>query len=167
MQARLLRCVERVARIVVDASAAQLPPERRAEIVATVLTVSAESARRRGTAGLCVAAAAELLDIAFMPLRRHLGREPRVSSTHLHGQLLSHRGSLMAMHEFQRALRRLRSNPATLTLSVGMLALAIVLLICWFLGWAVFHVAGALIHLLLIVAVVVFIYRLITGRKTV
>ena len=49
----------------------------------------------------------------------------------------------------------------------GMLALAIVLLICWFLGWAVFHVAGALIHLLLIVAVVVFIYRLITGRKTV
>jgi hypothetical protein len=48
-----------------------------------------------------------------------------------------------------------------------MLALAIVLLVAWFLGWAVFHVAGALIHLLLIVAVVVFIYRLITGRRTV
>jgi hypothetical protein len=49
----------------------------------------------------------------------------------------------------------------------GMLVFAIVLLICWFLGWAVFHVAGALIHLLLVVAVVVFIYRLITGRRSV
>lgn len=48
-----------------------------------------------------------------------------------------------------------------------MLALAIVLLVAWFLGWAVFHVAGALIHLLLVVAVVVFIYRLISGRRPV
>jgi hypothetical protein len=61
--------------------------------------------------------------------------------------------------------RKLLGNPDTP--EAGMLAFAIVLLICWFLGWAVFHVAGALIHLLLIVAVVVFIYRLITGRKTV
>jgi len=48
-----------------------------------------------------------------------------------------------------------------------MIWLAVVLLCAWFLGWAVFHIAGALIHLLLIVAVVVFIYRLITGRRTV
>jgi hypothetical protein len=48
-----------------------------------------------------------------------------------------------------------------------MLVFAIVLLVAWFLGWAVFHVAGALIHLLLLVAVVVFIYRLISGRRTV
>ena len=48
-----------------------------------------------------------------------------------------------------------------------MLWLAVILFIAWILGWLVFHVAGALIHLLLIIAVVVFVYRLITGRRTV
>jgi hypothetical protein len=48
-----------------------------------------------------------------------------------------------------------------------MMWLAIVLLVAWVLGWAVFHVAGALIHLLLIIAVVVFLYNLITGRHRV
>jgi Family of unknown function (DUF5670) len=61
--------------------------------------------------------------------------------------------------------RKLLGNPEPP--EAGMLALAIVLLVCWFLGFAVFHVAGALIHLLLVVAVVVFIYRLITGRRAV
>jgi hypothetical protein len=48
-----------------------------------------------------------------------------------------------------------------------MLWLAIVLLVAWVLGWAVFHVAGGLIHLLLVIAVVVFLYNLITGRRRV
>ncbi len=48
-----------------------------------------------------------------------------------------------------------------------MLWLAVILFIAWILGWLVFHVAGALIHLLLIIAVVVFVYRLITGRRSV
>ena len=48
-----------------------------------------------------------------------------------------------------------------------MIWLAVVLLCAWILGWAVFHIAGALIHLLLVVAVAVFLYRLITGRRTV
>jgi Family of unknown function (DUF5670) len=61
--------------------------------------------------------------------------------------------------------RKLLANPEPP--EAGMLVFAIVLLVAWFLGWAVFHVAGALIHLLLLVAVVVFIYRLITGRRTV
>lgn len=48
-----------------------------------------------------------------------------------------------------------------------MLWLAIVLLVAWVLGFAVFHIAGGLIHLLLILAVVVFVYRLVTGRRVV
>jgi hypothetical protein len=48
-----------------------------------------------------------------------------------------------------------------------MLWLAILLLVAWVLGFAVFHIAGALIHLLLILAVVVLVYRLVTGRRVV
>jgi len=48
-----------------------------------------------------------------------------------------------------------------------MMWLAIVLLVAWVLGWTVFHVAGGLIHLLLVIAVVVFLYNLITGRRRV
>jgi hypothetical protein len=48
-----------------------------------------------------------------------------------------------------------------------MLWLAVILFIAWILGWLVFHVAGALIHLLLIIALVMFVYRLITGRRSV
>ena len=49
----------------------------------------------------------------------------------------------------------------------SMMWLAIVLLVAWVLGWAVFKVAGSLIHLLLVIAVVVFLYNLITGRRRV
>jgi hypothetical protein len=45
--------------------------------------------------------------------------------------------------------------------------LAVILLIAWLLGWGVFHVAGGLIHLLLIVALVVFLINFISGRRTV
>jgi hypothetical protein len=48
-----------------------------------------------------------------------------------------------------------------------MLWLAILLVVAWVLGFAVFHIAGGLIHLLLILAVVVLIYRLVTGRRVV
>lgn len=43
--------------------------------------------------------------------------------------------------------------------------LAIVLIVLWVLGFAVFHIAGGLIHLLLVIAVVVVIYRFVTGRR--
>ncbi len=42
----------------------------------------------------------------------------------------------------------------------------VILLILWLLGWG-FHVAGSLIHLLLILAVIVLIINLVTGRRTV
>jgi hypothetical protein len=40
-----------------------------------------------------------------------------------------------------------------------------ILLILWLLGFG-FHVAGSLIHLLLVVAVIVLIINLVTGRRT-
>ena len=48
-----------------------------------------------------------------------------------------------------------------------MVALAIVLLVLWALGFGVFHVAGSLIHLLLVLAIIVILYRVITGRRQV
>jgi uncharacterized protein DUF5670 len=45
--------------------------------------------------------------------------------------------------------------------------IAIVLFILWILGFGVFHAAGALIHLLLVAAVIVILIRLIQGRRPV
>jgi hypothetical protein len=45
--------------------------------------------------------------------------------------------------------------------------IVVILFILWILGFGVFHVAGSLIHLLLVVAVIVILYRLITGRRPV
>ena len=41
-----------------------------------------------------------------------------------------------------------------------------ILVILWLLGWG-FHVAGGLIHLLLVIALIVAIINLISGRRTV
>jgi len=41
-----------------------------------------------------------------------------------------------------------------------------ILLILWLLGWG-FHVAGSLIHLVLVVALVVMLLNLLTGRRVV
>jgi hypothetical protein len=43
--------------------------------------------------------------------------------------------------------------------------LAVILFVLWLLGAFAFHVGGGLIHLLLVIAVVVVLYRLITGRR--
>ena len=44
------------------------------------------------------------------------------------------------------------------------LVLFSVLLVAWLLGWTAFHVAGGLIHLLLIVAVISLIVHFVRGR---
>lgn len=41
----------------------------------------------------------------------------------------------------------------------------VILLILWILGFS-FHIAGSLIHILLVIAVIVLIVNLITGRRT-
>jgi hypothetical protein len=45
--------------------------------------------------------------------------------------------------------------------------IVVILLILWLLGWLAFHIAGGLIHILLIIAIIVFIYKLITDRRSV
>lgn len=44
--------------------------------------------------------------------------------------------------------------------------IAIILLILWALGFA-FHVAGGLIHIILVIALIVGLIQLFTGRKVV
>ncbi|MEG3148752.1 lmo0937 family membrane protein [Sphingomonas sp. ZT3P38] len=45
--------------------------------------------------------------------------------------------------------------------------IAAVLVVLWLLGFFAFHVAGGLIHLLLVIAVVMVILHFVTGRRTV
>ena len=45
--------------------------------------------------------------------------------------------------------------------------LAVILLILWALGFLAFPVRGGLIHLLLVIALIVIVYRLVTGRRPV
>jgi len=46
-------------------------------------------------------------------------------------------------------------------------ALFVILLVLWLLGFAAFHVAGGLIHLLLVIAVIVLVIQLVSGRRAV
>jgi hypothetical protein len=43
-------------------------------------------------------------------------------------------------------------------------SIIVILVVLWLAGFA-FHIAGGLIHLLLVVAVIVFIIQLVTGRR--
>ncbi|MGI9140278.1 MAG: lmo0937 family membrane protein [Gemmatimonadaceae bacterium] len=43
--------------------------------------------------------------------------------------------------------------------------IAVIIFILWLLGAFVMPVGGALIHILLVIAIVVVLYRIITGRK--
>jgi uncharacterized membrane protein (DUF485 family) len=44
------------------------------------------------------------------------------------------------------------------------LVVFIVLLVAWALGWLAFHVAGGLIHILLVVAIISLIVHFVRGR---
>jgi hypothetical protein len=50
---------------------------------------------------------------------------------------------------------------------VMLLTLALVLLILWALGFFAFHVAGGLIHILIVLAIVSFVVHLLRGSRTV
>jgi hypothetical protein len=43
--------------------------------------------------------------------------------------------------------------------------IAVILFVLWLLGFLAFHVGGGLIHLLLVIAVIVVVVQLITGRR--
>ena len=48
-----------------------------------------------------------------------------------------------------------------------LLTIAIILLILWALGFLAFHVTSGLIHILLVVALIVFILNFVRGRRAV
>jgi uncharacterized protein DUF5670 len=45
--------------------------------------------------------------------------------------------------------------------------IAVILVVLWLLGFLVVHVGGGLIHLLLVAAVIVVLWNLIAGRRSV
>ena len=45
--------------------------------------------------------------------------------------------------------------------------IAVILFILWLLGGFVLNVGGSLIHILVVIAIIVVLYRVITGRKPV
>jgi hypothetical protein len=46
-----------------------------------------------------------------------------------------------------------------------LLTVFVVLLVLWLLGFAAFHVAGGLIHLLLVVALIALVFHFVRGRS--
>jgi hypothetical protein len=48
-----------------------------------------------------------------------------------------------------------------------LLTIAIIILILWALGFFAFHVAGGLIHILLIIGIIVLIWHFVAGRRRV
>jgi hypothetical protein len=48
-----------------------------------------------------------------------------------------------------------------------LITIAIILLILWALGFFAFHVAGGLIHILLIIGIIVLIWNFVAGRRRV
>lgn len=46
-------------------------------------------------------------------------------------------------------------------------ALAVILVVAWLLGVSVFHVAGGVIHLLLLLAVISIVWHFLSGRRRV
>jgi hypothetical protein len=48
-----------------------------------------------------------------------------------------------------------------------LLVMALVLLLLWFLGFLAFHVTSSVIHIVLGLAIVLFIWHLVAGRRTV
>ena len=47
-----------------------------------------------------------------------------------------------------------------------LLTIAIVLVVLWLLGFFAFHVAGGIIHILLIIAVIMLVLHFVRGRGT-
>jgi hypothetical protein len=43
--------------------------------------------------------------------------------------------------------------------------IAIILIVLWALGFFAFHIGGGLIHILIVIALIVIVWRLITGRR--
>jgi hypothetical protein len=65
-------------------------------------------------------------------------------------------------------MKRLSSAPKRVAKKEGsnmLWTIAIALIVLWLLGFFAFHIAGGLIHLLLVLAVVVVIWNFVQGRR--
>jgi hypothetical protein len=66
-----------------------------------------------------------------------------------------------------------RGGPGTVQLATHLKehimfgVLAVILVVAWFLGFSVFHVAGGMLHILLLVAVASLVWHFISGRRPV
>ena len=47
-----------------------------------------------------------------------------------------------------------------------LLTIVIILAVLWALGFFVVHVGGGLIHILLVIALILFIYNMLTGKRS-
>jgi hypothetical protein len=63
-------------------------------------------------------------------------------------------------------VRRYGGDPPTKEPAM-LLTIAIILFVLWALGFFAFHVAGGLIHLLLVIGVIVLIWNFVAGRRAV
>jgi Family of unknown function (DUF5670) len=52
-----------------------------------------------------------------------------------------------------------------ITITDMLWTLIVILVVLWLLGFSVFHVAGGLIHLLLVIALIVLVIKLMTSRR--
>ena len=69
-------------------------------------------------------------------------------------------------HERCSCAKRLPDNRSKKEISAMLWTILVILLVLWLVG-LLSHVGGSLIHLLLVVAVVVLIINLVTGRRAV
>lgn len=66
------------------------------------------------------------------------------------------------------AIEWVSNDPVPFKRECAMLwTIAVILLILWALGFLAFEIGSGLIHLLLVIALIVVVYRLVTGRRPV
>ena len=76
-------------------------------------------------------------------------------------------GLISSVREQGSRLVRYASVPRLNRKTTMLLTIAIILLILWALGFFAFHVAGGLIHLLLVIGIIVLIWNFVAGRRAV
>jgi putative ABC transport system permease protein len=121
--ARAWGWLERPVRFALDRSAAHFPAAWRDEIADTAWRVCAD-AGERGAAAFAATATGEIASLISSRLARRDGFGPRVTASRTSHQP-SRGAPMFFIDDLGRAARRLRSHPATLALSVAMLALGI------------------------------------------
>jgi bacteriorhodopsin len=89
---------------------------------------------------------------------------PAVSSRRLRSQGLVE--AIAERSRWSHACRQRVLRVGSQTEEVSMLwALVVILVVLWLAGFLVFQIGGALIHLILVIAAIVLIYQIVTGRR--